>query len=59
MATRERQSPEQLLRKSNRSGFDALAETTIGLFMTEAFGRGSPFLSGPLRKATPERFKDL
>jgi len=28
---------------------NALAETTIGLFKTEAIGRGSPFLSGPLR----------
>ncbi|SBS77759.1 conserved hypothetical protein [uncultured Mycobacterium sp.] len=28
---------------------NALAETTIGLFKTEATGRGSPFLSGPLR----------
>jgi putative transposase len=28
---------------------NALAETTIGLFKTEAAGRGSPFLSGPLR----------
>ena len=28
---------------------NALAETTIGLFKTEAVGRGSPFLSGPLR----------
>jgi len=27
----------------------ALAETTIGLFKTEAVGRGSPFLNGPLR----------
>jgi putative transposase len=27
----------------------ALAETTIGLFKTEAVGRGSPFLAGPLR----------
>ncbi|QNJ90092.1 transposase [Mycolicibacterium fluoranthenivorans] len=27
---------------------NALAETTIGLFKTEAIGRGSPFLSGPL-----------
>jgi putative transposase len=26
-----------------------LAETTIGLFKTEAVGRGSPFLAGPLR----------
>jgi transposase InsO family protein len=26
-----------------------LAETTIGLFKTEAVGRGSPFLTGPLR----------
>jgi hypothetical protein len=26
-----------------------LAETTIGLFKTEAIGRGNPFLSGPLR----------
>jgi hypothetical protein len=28
---------------------DALAETTIGLFKTEAVGRRSPFLAGPLR----------
>ena len=28
---------------------NALAETTIGLFKTEAIGRGSPFLTGPLR----------
>jgi putative transposase len=28
---------------------NALAETTIGLFKTEAVGRGSPFLDGPLR----------
>jgi putative transposase len=28
---------------------NALAETTIGLFKTEAIGSGSPFLSGPLR----------
>jgi putative transposase len=28
---------------------NALAETTIGLFKTEAIGRSSPFLSGPLR----------
>jgi len=28
---------------------NALAETTIGLFKTEAIGRGGPFLSGPLR----------
>ena len=28
---------------------NALAETTTGLFKTEAIGRGSPFLSGPLR----------
>jgi putative transposase len=28
---------------------NALAETTIGLFKTEAVGRGSPFLTGPLR----------
>jgi putative transposase len=28
---------------------NALAETTIGLFNTEAIGRGGPFLSGPLR----------
>ena len=28
---------------------NALAETTIGLFKTEAVGRGSPFLNGPLR----------
>jgi putative transposase len=27
---------------------NALAETTIGLFKTEAVGRGSPFLNGPL-----------
>ena len=27
---------------------NALAETTIGLFKTEAIGRGSPFLAGPL-----------
>jgi putative transposase len=27
----------------------ALAETAIGLFKTEAVGRGSPFLAGPLR----------
>ena len=27
---------------------NALAETTIGLFKTEAVGRGSPFLAGPL-----------
>lgn len=27
----------------------ALAETTIGLFKTEAVGRGSRFLTGPLR----------
>jgi putative transposase len=26
-----------------------LAETTIGLFKTEALSRGSPFLAGPLR----------
>jgi hypothetical protein len=29
--------------------YDALAETTIGLFEAEAVGRGSPFLTGPLR----------
>ena len=28
---------------------NALAETTIGLFKTEAVGRGSPFLTGPMR----------
>jgi hypothetical protein len=28
---------------------NALAETTSGLFKTEAVGRGSPFLAGPLR----------
>src|SRR5271156_5450049 len=28
---------------------NALAETTIGLFKTEAVRRGSPFLTGPLR----------
>lgn len=28
---------------------NALAETTIGVFKTEAVGRGSPFLTGPLR----------
>jgi putative transposase len=28
---------------------NALAETTIGLFKTEAVGRGSPFPTGPLR----------
>jgi putative transposase len=28
---------------------NALAETTIGLFKTEAVGRGSPFLTSPLR----------
>jgi len=28
---------------------NALAETTIGLFKTECVGRGSPFLTGPLR----------
>jgi putative transposase len=28
---------------------NALAETTIGLFKTEAIGRGSPSLSSPLR----------
>jgi putative transposase len=28
---------------------NALAETTIGLYKTEAVGRGSPFLAGPLR----------
>ena len=28
---------------------NALAETTIGLFKTEAVGRRSPFLAGPLR----------
>ena len=28
---------------------NALAETTIGLFKTEAIGRSSPFLTGPLR----------
>jgi hypothetical protein len=28
---------------------NALAETAIGLFKTEAIGRGSPFLTGPLR----------
>jgi putative transposase len=28
---------------------NALAETMIGLFKTEAVGRGSPFLAGPLR----------
>ena len=28
---------------------NALAETTIGLFKTEAVGRGSPFLTGPLQ----------
>jgi putative transposase len=28
---------------------NALAETTIGLYKTEAVGRGSPFLTGPLR----------
>ena len=28
---------------------NALAETTIGLFKTEAVGRGSPFLTGPFR----------
>ena len=27
---------------------NALAETTIGLFKTEAVGRGSPFLASPL-----------
>jgi putative transposase len=26
-----------------------LVEATIGLFKTEAIGRGNPFLSGPLR----------
>jgi putative transposase len=34
----------QLMTRDN-----ALAETTIGLFKTEAVGRGSPFLNGPLR----------
>jgi putative transposase len=34
----------QLMTRNN-----ALAETTIGLFKTEAVGRGSPFLTGPLR----------
>ena len=41
-----------LRRRSAASGdaYDnALAETTIGLFKTEAVGRGSPFLTGPLR----------
>lgn len=28
---------------------NALAEATIGLFKTECVGRGSPFLTGPLR----------
>ncbi len=28
---------------------NALPETTIGLFKTEAVGRGTPFLAGPLR----------
>ena len=28
---------------------NALAETTIGLFKTEAVGRGSPFLTRPMR----------
>jgi transposase InsO family protein len=28
---------------------NALAETTIGMFKTEAIGRGSPFHTGPLR----------
>ena len=28
---------------------NALAETTIGLYKTEAVGRNSPFLTGPLR----------
>lgn len=28
---------------------NALAEITIGLSKTEAIGRGSPFLNGPLR----------
>jgi putative transposase len=28
---------------------NALAETTIGLFKAEAVGRGSPFVTGPLR----------
>jgi putative transposase len=28
---------------------NALAETTIGMFKTEAVGRSSPFLTGPLR----------
>ncbi|CQD21957.1 integrase catalytic subunit [Mycobacterium europaeum] len=28
---------------------NALAETTIGLFKTEAVGRHSPFLTGPLK----------
>ena len=28
---------------------NALAETTIGLYKTEAVGRDSPFLTGPLR----------
>jgi transposase InsO family protein len=28
---------------------NALAETTIGLYKTEAVGRNSPFLTGPLK----------
>ena len=28
---------------------NALAETTIGLYWTEAVGRGSPFLTRPMR----------
>jgi putative transposase len=31
---------------------NVLAETTIGLFKTEAVGRHSPFLTGPLKRST-------
>ncbi|MDX1876181.1 integrase core domain-containing protein, partial [Mycolicibacterium sp. 120266] len=38
---------------------NALAETTIGLFKTEAIGRGSPFLSGPLRTVDDVEYATL
>jgi putative transposase len=47
-------SPEQFAdhrpdRAQSTRWNNALAETTIGLFKTEAVGRVSPYLAGPLR----------
>jgi putative transposase len=38
---------------------NALAETTIGLFKTEAIGHGSPFLAGPLRTLDDVEFATM